>query len=480
MGKSAKMREQRRRLKEEELVKAIETARRRRRKGWIVALVSGGLALVIAAGVVLGVLANNGFFRRHRVSMETANFKVTDQMMCYYIYSLFEGYVSQYGDSAGITTDTSPKEQYLDTDYSWFDYSADRAQVNLTQILLFAEKAKEQGVTISEENQQSIDSYLESVDMTTYQKLFGCTEEDLRQALELSALASTMHEKLVGEMEIDDAAIAAYYDENEKYFQKIDYRVIAFPYGADGWFDSAESAKEAADQLAGAKTEEEYEEEVTDILDMLGANDSDISNQLENAEYTNYYVEGDTFFEWAYADGRKTLETYVQEGETAYYVYQLLSLPARDETHTVDVRHVLLTTDTYGTDAAAKAKAESLLDQWKQGAATEDTFGALATSYTEDSGSQETGGLYSGVTQGEMVDEFDAWCFDEVREKGDVGIVKTSYGYHIMYFVGAGDAGWETAVYSALVSEKTIELCESYEKTWPITVNEKNIARLPL
>lgn len=480
MGKNSKAREERRLIKLERQEQTEQTAVLRRRRKLIIGLVAGALALLIIAGTVLGVMAGNGFFRRRSVSMETPNFTVTDQMMCYYVYSLFQGYVNQYGQSAGITLETSMKKQFLEPDYSWFDHSSERAQANLHQILLFAEKAKEQGVTVSEEERQSIDQYLESVDMTAYQKVFSCTKEDLRQALELSSLATTMHSKLMEEIEITDQEITDYYKKNEKYFKKIDYKVIVFPYGENGWVESAESAKDAAEQLARAKTEVEYEEKATAILDMLGANDVDISNQLENAEYTNYYVEGDKFFEWAYADGRKTLETYVQEAETAYYVYQLMSLPARDDTHTVDVRHILLTADTYGSDDKAKAKAEELLNNWKKGAATDATFAALATSFTEDPGSQETGGLYTGVVTGEMVKEFDAWCFDAARQKGDTGIVKTTHGYHIMYFVDAGEPQWKTSAKSAVMSEKTVQLCEEYEKTWPITVHEKHIARLPL
>ncbi len=480
MGKNSKAREERRLIKLEQQEQAEQTTTLRRRRKLIIGLVAGALALLIIAGAVLGVMAGNGFFRRRSISMETPNFKVTDQMMCYYVYSLFQGYVSQYGQSAGITLDTSMKKQFLEPDYSWFDYSSERAQANLHQILLFAEKAKEQGVTVSEEERQSIDEYLESVDMTAYQKVFSCTKEDLRQALELSSLATTMHSKLMEETEITDQEITDYYKKNEKYFKKIDYKVIVFPYGENGWVESAEEAKKLADRLAKAKTEKGFEEEAVTVLDSLGASDVDIENQLSSAKQTSYYIEGNKFFEWAYQSERKLFDTYVEQAGEAYYVYQLITLPARDDTHTVDVRHILLTADTYGSDNKAKAKAEELLNNWKKGAATDATFAALATSFTEDPGSQETGGLYAGVGAGEMVEEFDAWCFDAARQKGDTGIVKTTHGYHIMYFVDAGEPQWKTSAKSAVMSEKTVQLCEEYEKTWPITVHEKHIARLPL
>lgn len=118
-----------------------------------------------------------------------------------------------------------------------------------------------------------------------------------------------------------------------------------------------------------------------------------------------------------------------------------------------DVRHILIvptggTKDakgnvTYSEDEweACRQTAQQILDSWKAGEATEDSFGKLANEKSEDPGSKSNGGLYQYVSQGEMVEEFDAWLFDESRQKGDTGLVKTTYGYHIMYFVHR-DATW--------------------------------------
>ena len=85
--------------------------------------------------------------------------------------------------------------------------------------------------------------------------------------------------------------------------------------------------------------------------------------------------------------------------------------------------------------AAAKVRAEDLYAQW-QADPTEDNFINMAGTHTEDPGSQGTGGLYEDIYPGQMVTNFNDWCFDEARQPGDHGIVETEYGYHIMYFVG--------------------------------------------
>ena len=73
------------------------------------------------------------------------------------------------------------------------------------------------------------------------------------------------------------------------------------------------------------------------------------------------------------------------------------------------------------------------------GDATEESFANMANENSSDPGSNTTGGLYENVYPGQMVETFNDWCFADGRQPGDYGIVKTDYGYHIMFFVGAGD-----------------------------------------
>ena len=93
--------------------------------------------------------------------------------------------------------------------------------------------------------------------------------------------------------------------------------------------------------------------------------------------------------------------------------------------------------------ADAHAKAEELLAQWQSGEATEDST----------DGSKYDGGLYTEVYQGQMVTEFNDWCFDTARQSGDTGVVDTQYGSHVMYFSGVNAARWQTQVAANLRTE---------------------------
>ena len=117
-----------------------------------------------------------------------------------------------------------------------------------------------------------------------------------------------------------------------------------------------------------------------------------------------------------------------------------------------NVRHILIpflggTTDsstgvtTYSDEekATAKEEAEEVLATWKAGEATEESFAALVQEHSTDSGSIDNGGLYEDIFPGQMVANFNDWCFDADRKAGDTGIVESTYGYHVMYFVGNSD-----------------------------------------
>ncbi len=124
---------------------------------------------------------------------------------------------------------------------------------------------------------------------------------------------------------------------------------------------------------------------------------------------------------------------------------------------------------------ACLTEAEKILKEWKDGEATEESFAKLADTYTEDGGSKGTGGLYTDVAPGSnFVEEFLNWSIDMSRKTGDTGIVKTQFGYHIMYFV-EGEPYWMNMARTNLLSERTTEMINAAEEKWPIKVNYKKI-----
>ena len=198
-------------------------------------------------------------------------------------------------------------------------------------------------------------------------------------------------------------------------------------------------------------------------------------------EYMNFFEMQSVFN--AYATYLQEQETVTDEEIDAYYAENEESLaesyPKIDK-NVVNVRHILVkpeeTADEEGNTsisdeawAEAEAKANEIYGQWKTGASSEEFFAELATEFTEDPGSAETGGLYEDVYPGQMVTEFNDWCFADDRQVGDTAIVKTSYGYHIMFFSGEGDyVYWRKSVEDMITSERVNDELANIEAKYPL------------
>lgn len=209
------------------------------------------------------------------------------------------------------------------------------------------------------------------------------------------------------------------------------------------------------------------------------------SSYQDYEDYMRLYYTGFLFFSEEYNKINPT-----DEEIDAYYNSNIATFEesgfTKDSGNMVDVRHILVkvegTTDaegntTYSDDQweACRVKAQALLDQWLAGEKTEDSFAELANSSSEDGGSNTNGGLYEDVVLGEMVEEFEAWCFDETRQYGDYGLVKTPYGYHIMFFVSS-DEQWYVYAKSNLISDTMNQRMEEATADLEMKINYKNIA----
>ncbi|MDO5545027.1 MAG: peptidylprolyl isomerase [Eubacteriales bacterium] len=192
--------------------------------------------------------------------------------------------------------------------------------------------------------------------------------------------------------------------------------------------------------------------------------------------FLNLYYTGSMYFSDLCEKNTPTdqeVEDYFTANEEAY-----ASSGLTREDKTVDVRHVLIMpegatsenirTDTF-EDAAwesSRVKAEELLAQWEQGDKSEESFAELAMEHSQD-GSASDGGLYTGVQEGQMVEAFNDWCFDDIRQPGDYGLVKTEFGYHLMFFVDSQPI-WMESARSDLISARANETLNGILEQYPV------------
>lgn len=177
--------------------------------------------------------------------------------------------------------------------------------------------------------------------------------------------------------------------------------------------------------------------------------------------------------DWLYSSERKAGDVR-QDSTTVVYVVKPVYM---SDAKTVNVRHILIapesskssddsSSSTSAKDctdkewAAAEKKAKKILNDYNKKKydsvkSASKAFAKLAKANSSDSNADD-GGLYENVIPNQMVPTFNAWCFDSSRKAGDVDIVKTEYGYHIMFFEGKNDqAVWQYIAQQKLAADES-------------------------
>ena len=203
---------------------------------------------------------------------------------------------------------------------------------------------------------------------------------------------------------------------------------------------------------------------------------------------------------WLFSADRKVGDTTTCSSDEYVYVVFVKAPAYREESPLVDARHILSSFETvaeemakdtsskvnteeaddheiktviasdgksitnegtkYSIDVVLKAYEESLkvykaFNEYEyddEGENAETVFATLANSYSNDSAED---GLYEGIKKGDMVKPFEEWVYDSSRKPGDVDMIMTSYGWHIMYFVGQHEeAYWIENIRNTLGAEK--------------------------
>ncbi len=192
--------------------------------------------------------------------------------------------------------------------------------------------------------------------------------------------------------------------------------------------------------------------------------------------------------DWLYSSDRKAGDVNTNQDITSVvYIIKPAHYPT---TNTVNIRHILVTPyytekDSDDSSSSSKDATEATADQWKaaykqaqtilkeyqKGKKTADSFGELAKKYSEDNNASK-GGVYENVTPNQMVSTFDAWCFDSARKAGDVDIVKTKFGYHVMYFEKKNDMPtWKYNAQQAMAGEDSKSASDKIDSKYTSKTN---------
>lgn len=437
-------------------------------------------------------------------TMSSDNYSLTRGQFAFFynlIYTGTSAYSEQMGYSADIPLDEQEYSGANKAGYTWHDYFVDGTKEKLVELLTLGEAAHAAGVELNEseiaeveQNITNLHSAAEKNGMSVEEMIeqnygAGVTEEDLRFCLRLQRLSVKIKEYIRETPSYTDEQISEECEKNALSYYRCDYRyyIVKAEAEANATPDEIEAAKaaakETADRLVLAANEQEYVDIIEDYCrDQLGLSDKDVDIVLNGTLKENYgFSSSSAMAQWVFERDKEgnflredsDTKAFYNENNGIYGVCFVVSAPALDESAVKDSRHILFRVDSDGgmTDEEAKAKAEALFATLNVDGLTEEEFAAAAKEHSMDYGSAAKGGLVKGATRESLQKEFGDWLFAQDRKTGDLGLVKTELGYHLIY-CGTENVKWRDEVENNLRSKEYSTEYARYSQTYTVKINE--------
>lgn len=493
-------------------------------------IISIVLAAAIALGAAGSILNYYGIWQRTlKIGGVGSEVKVSvAEYEFYYIYtynnlignlqqaSSYYGQSYGYDFTLGLDQQTSTTQGPDGKEISWAEYVKISALNQLKQVNALYNEAVKAGYTLSDGDKkiidESIESYKEQAASTgtasdgsaqpgysvgAYaRKSYGnfMNVSLLRKMLEKQLIAQNYQTNEAKELAegYDQAKIDKIYKADKDAYDLVDLCIYTFTTkeleakeneSKDALKDrqakaDAEVKKNAEAFLAAVKDEKTFINKAKEAnKDNAEYDASSATNASASTKETLEQNYSEDVAKWAFNNGTKVgAKKLFTDKDNGSYTIALLT-KGRHQVKTADVRHILFMTTDDSTGkplsdeeiAKAKANAEAAVKAYNEGKKTEESFAALATDLTEDTGSASTGGLYEDIApDAQLVDEFKSWALG-AHKPGDVEIIESQYGYHVMYYVGEGSDYYDSKIRKAEatkdLNEKTTALLEgeSYE-----------------
>ena len=433
------------------------------------------------------------------VALTVGETPVSIGMYNYYYTCISQNYITYAGYGYyDIDTTKDYSQQTCTTDdgeeITWAQRFENETLDQIQYITAYYEDAVAHGVTMTDEQKKNIDTSLDglkasatsagkSVDAyiaSTYGDY--CGTATLRKMLEQCYVAENYYQQKQLDTTVTTEEEQKYFDEHKENYENVSFAYLQIPFASDNGSDAIKESKDTVMSKC-----DEYVKQISSVDDMKKLIPTACKEAIDNYVNQGYAKDATSCAEmlaanievnitakesgfikeaidWLFDDDTKVGDCKYFADDTNSVVYLLYKTadPTADTTQVYSVRHILVTpesddnsdsseksseesskTKEYTQEQwdAAEKKANEILDEYKNGEQTEYEFAKLAeedsadTESTSKGSSGLYGGLCAGVKKGQMVEEFENWSTDSSRKYGDTGIVKSQYGYHIMYFI---------------------------------------------
>ena len=393
-----------------------------------------------------------------------------------YVYNTSKNnYITQYGSYLsyfGLDTSKDLSTQMYSDTLTWKDYFEQNAVESLKQNKALMAEAKAAGFTYDTTDEYN--TFKETIktsaaaagvsDKEYVRSIYGsyATMGRIEEYVKNDMVMNAYYQKLQEDNAPSDDEIQSYYEENKATYDSVDYRLTTIEADlpteptelADPAEETAADTTGTTDGTAATDTTQDTAYQPSDAEIAKAMEDAKVladdaeqtvakdgeAHENEKKSSVNYLIS-----DWLFDDARKAGDTTVITNDNSH-CYYVVAFEKRylDETPSADVRVIIPTEDKTG---------EEILEEWKNGAATEDSFAELCKKYTQDTSAVENGGLFEQVTKTGMTEELSNWIFDSSRQAGDTVAITVSDTTYVLYYIGQDQPEWKINIKNTLVSD---------------------------
>lgn len=434
-----------------------------------------GIVFLVALVCLVASFPIRTYLATHETYVVINGEKVNKVEFDYAYNTSKNNYITQYGSYLsyfGLDTSKDLSTQMYSDTLTWQDYFEQNAVESLKQNKALMAEAKAAGFTYDTTDEYN--TFKETIktsaaaagvsDKEYVRSIYGsyATMGRIEEYVKNDMVMNAYYQKLQEDNAPSDDEIQSYYEENKATYDSVDYRLttieadlptepteLADPVeetaadttGTTDGSAATDSTQDTAYQPSDAEIAKAMEDAkvLADDAEQTVAKDGE-AHENEKKSSVNYLIS-----DWLFDDARKAGDTTVITNDNSH-CYYAVAFEKRylDETPSADVRVIIPTEDKTG---------EEILEEWKNGAATEDSFAELCKKYTQDTSAVENGGLFEQVTKTGMTEELSNWIFDSSRQAGDTVAITVSDTTYVLYYIGQDQPEWKINIKNTLVSD---------------------------
>lgn len=434
-----------------------------------------GIVFLVALVCLVASFPIRTYLATHETYVVINGEKVNKVEFDYAYNTSKNNYITQYGSYLsyfGLDTSKDLSTQMYSDTLTWQDYFEQNAVESLKQNKALMAEAKAAGFTYDTTDEYN--TFKETIktsaaaagvsDKEYVRSIYGsyATMGRIEEYVKNDMVMNAYYQKLQEDNAPSDDEIQSYYEENKATYDSVDYRLTTIEADlpteptklADPVEETAADTTGTTDGTAATDTTQDTAYQPSDAEIAKAMDDAKVladdaeqtvakdgeAHENEKKSSVNYMIS-----DWLFDDARKAGDTTVITNDNSH-CYYVVAFEKRylDETPSADVRVIIPTEDKTG---------EEILEEWKNGAATEDSFAELCKKYTQDTSAVENGGLFEQVTKTGMTEELSNWIFDSSRQAGDTVAITVSDTTYVLYYIGQDQPEWKINIKNTLVSD---------------------------